>query len=253
MPVLIVNNLGLILVAVGLILFVAFALLARLRGFDPALRPLRGYANFQATIGQAVESGGRMHVSLGTKGIAGEDTGVTLAGLAALEIATEASVIGDKAPVATTGDATTLPVLADSVRRVYRSSDAEDKYEPKSPRLVALDPYSLAGGATSIIADDDVRANLLIGAFGPEVVLMTEAGSRKHIPQTVGSSRLEGQAAAYVTADQALIGEEIFMARAYLSDKPSAKASLALQDVLRWLVIGLIVFGAVLQTLGLLG
>ncbi|HEC24125.1 MAG TPA: hypothetical protein ENI95_14530 [Chloroflexi bacterium] len=246
------NLLGLLIVLAGVLLLIVFTFLAR-RGFRPPLRPLSGYEAFPRQVGQAVESGGRVHVSLGPNGIIGEDTATTIAGLTVLETITRASVISDRQPVATTGDATALPVVSDTVRRVYRDSELPKAYDPKAIRLVALDPVALAGGATSIIADEDVRANVIVGSFGPEVALMAEAGERLRIPQTIGSDRLEGQAAAFAMADHALIGEEIFVARAYLTEEPAAWASLASQDVLRWFVILIIVIGVILKTLGLSG
>ncbi len=253
MSVLVTQYLGLILVAAGLVLLTGLTLAIRQGVLKPTLRPLEGYTSLPDMVGQAVESGGRMHVSLGPNSIVDEQTGVTLAGLAMLDLVAEASAISDQPPVATTGDATAFPAVSDAIRRAYRAQDAVQRYDPKSARLVALDPTSLAGGATSIIADENVQANVLIGSFGSEVALMMEAGHRRRILQTVGSDRLEAQAAAFVMADYPLIGEEIFAARAYLAGPPSAVAGLAVQDVLRWLVIGLIVLGAVLQTLGLLG
>jgi hypothetical protein len=246
------NSLGLIFAGAGAILFFIFRFLAQ-SGFKPVLRPIRGYETLSTQVGEAVESGGRMHVSLGPNRIIDEGTGVTLAGLAVLDVVSEASAISDQTPVVTTSDAATLPVAADTIRHSYRRQGVIDKFETKSARLVALDPISLAGGVTSIIADDDVRANIMIGSFGPEIALMAEAGIRQEIPQMVGSDRLEAQAAAFTMADHLLIGEEIFVGRAYLSDDPSATASLATQDVLRWIIIGVIVFGIILQSLGLLG
>jgi hypothetical protein len=243
--------LGLILVGVGLLLYIAFTFLAH-RGFKPTLRPLRGYDMLPKQVGQAIESGGRVHVSLGPNSLIGEKVGVTLAGLSVLDIASHASAISDLSPVATTADATTLLVAGDFIRRAYRQKGTLERYEATAARLVALDPVALAGGATSIVADDDVRANILIGSFGPEVALIAEAGERHGISQTIGSDRLEAQAVGYVMADQALVGEEIFAARAYLTEESAATGSLIAQDILRWIIAGIITVGAILQTFGLL-
>ena len=151
----------------------------------------------------------------------------TIAGLSILDEAAEQSTIGDHPPVVTTGDATTLPVAADGVLRAYRRTGQLENYH--------------------------VKANILVGSFGPEVALMAEAGKRLDIPQTIGSDRLEGLAVAFALADQPLIGEEMYVSRAYLTDDPSAVGALAAQDILRWGIIGLIIFGMILQTLGLAG
>lgn len=249
---LITNFLGLILVLFGLLMYIAFTFLAR-AGFKPALRPLPAYNRLTDNVGQAIESGGRLHVSLGPNALTNTGTVTAVAGLSILDEAARQSTIGDRGPVVTTADPTTLPAAADAVRRAYREADELDQYETQSARLVALDSASLAGGATSIIHDDYVKANILVGSFSSEVALMAEAGSRLDIPQTIGSDRLEGLAVAYAMSNYPLIGEEIYVSRAYLSDEPSAIGALAAQDVLRWGIIGLIIFGMVLQTLGLAG
>src|SRR5436190_1342900 len=102
----------LFLIAAGLIL-IGFYVLTR-QGLKPDLRPLSGYEAMIDQVGQAVESGGRVHVSLGTSSVIGEDTGVTLAGLAILDVISDASAISDRAPVGTTADSTSLPVMSDT-------------------------------------------------------------------------------------------------------------------------------------------
>jgi hypothetical protein len=244
--------LGLGLVLFGLLMYVAFSFLVR-GGFRPTIRPLPAYDRLSDHVGQAIESGGRLHVSLGPGSIIGTRTVTTIAGLSILDEAAGQSTIGDHPPVVTTGDATTLPAAADGVRRAYRRTGQLEHYTTQSARLVALDATSLAGGATSIIHDDHVKTNILVGSFGPEVTLMAEAGKRLDIPQTIGSDRLEGIAAAFALADDPLIGEELYVSRAYLTDDASATGALAAQDILRWGIIALIIFGTVLQTLGLAG
>lgn len=246
-----IDYLGLIFIVAGAALLVAFWALVR-QGLKPALRPLSGYDSFEEQIGQALESGGRVHVSLGPNSITGEETGTALAALALLDLAANTAAISDLPPIATTGDATVLPAAGDTLRRAYKQQGMPGRYHTTTVRLVALDPAGLAGGTTSLIHDEKVRANLLIGSYGPEVALVAEAGERAHTIQTVGSDRLEAQAVGYTMADHVLIGEEIYAARAYLSAEPSATAALAAEDVLRWVVAGLIGIGALLQTFGLI-
>lgn len=245
------NLLGPGLVLLGGLLLIVFTVLVRY-GFKLALRSLKSYDALTKQVSLAVESGGRVHLSLGSGSIIGEDTGTTISALAVLEFVSEASSISDYSPVATTSDATALPVIADTVRRAYRRKDALDRYEIMSARLVAFDALTMAGGATSIIADDNVRANVLTGSLGPEIALMAEAGQRKHLTQVAGSDRLQAQAAGYVMADHVLLGEELYGARAYLTQEPSAIAGLAVHDILRWIVIAALLFGGIPSILGLM-
>ncbi|HPV08696.1 MAG TPA: hypothetical protein PK801_09350 [Aggregatilineales bacterium] len=247
-----VSWLGPLLIIGGAVLLAAFTLAVR-RGFEPSLRPIDGYKALPQQVARVVESGGRMHVSLGPNGLSGQDAGATLAGLAMLDVTVGAAAIADHPPLASTSDATTVWVMSDIVRHAYEEKGIADRLPAQNGFLVALDSTALAGGLTSLVPDMDVQANVLFGSFGAETALIAEAGSRVGIPQTVGSDQLEAQAAGYTLADHVLIGEEMFAARGYLEERASAQGGLLVQDVLRWAIIGLIVAGAALQTLGLLG
>ncbi len=245
------NFLGLILVILAGLLLAGLAFLVR-NGFKPPLRQLTGYEALARLVGQAVESGGRVHVSVGAGGVIGEDTSTTLAGMSLLEYVSGASSISDLSPLGTTGNATALPVLSDTIRRAYIRNGLGDKFETTAARVIAFDPMAQAGGTTSLIVDDAVRANIMVGSLGPEMVLMAESARRQRAPQVAGSSQLAGQAVAYVMAEHALLGEEIYAARGYLSGQSSAVAGLMVQDILRWLVIVVIVVGSVMGIVGLI-
>ncbi len=245
-----IELLGLVLLLLGAALMLGLYIVVR-RGFAPTLRPLKGYEALSDRVGQAVESGGRIHVSLGPNSIVGPETGTTLAGLAMLDVMAQAAAISDKPPVATTGNATALPVISDTLRRTQASA-AGPAPDVSNARLIALDALAMAAGTTPLIKDAAVQTNILMGSFGPEAVLMTEAGARRGIQQIVGSDRTEGQAIGYAVTDKLLIGEEIYAVRAYAQDDDVTKAGLLTEDLLRWLVAGMIVIGALLQTVGLL-
>jgi hypothetical protein len=51
-------------------------------------------------------------------------------------------------------------------------------------------------------------------------------------------------------AQEPLIGEEFFAGGAYLGAGPAHTASLRMQDILRWVVVSLIVLGAILKLTG---
>jgi hypothetical protein len=231
----------------------------RWRRPDLRLRPLHAYDSLDKQFAQVVETGGRLHVSLGAGSITGPETAVSLAGLSILEAVAADATVADQPPVVTLGDATLLLPAADVIRRAHEQLGALGTYDPLAARLVGLDAATLAAGAMPLIRGELIRGSLLIGSFGPEVALMAEAGYRQRLPQTVGSDRLEGQAVGLAMADHVLIGEEVFAARAYLTeDGQPARGSLAAQrglmveDLLRWVVVAALIAGAALQTLGML-
>ena len=67
-----------------------------------------------------------------------------------------------------------------------------------------------------------------------------------------GTDNLTGQAILFAAAKEPLIGEETYAGGAYLGAGPMHLASLYAQDILRWIIIGLILIGAILKLFGVL-
>jgi hypothetical protein len=91
-----------------------------------------------------------------------------------------------------------------------------------------------------------------MGNFGVEVGLLTDAAERKNSHLLAASDNLPAQAVLYASAPDMLIGEEMFSADAYNNRGPLHSASLTVQDVLRWLLIAAMLFGALLKLAGIL-
>ena len=69
---------------------------------------------------------------------------------------------------------------------------------------------------------------------------MGEMGARQGIRQIVGTADPRTLPLVYASADQTLIGEEMFAGGAYTSREPIQIASLLAMDWVRWLVIVMI-------------
>jgi hypothetical protein len=104
----------------------------------------------------------------------------------------------------------------------------------------------------SLIHDGDVSASVLLGSFGSEVALINEAGERTNSLTLAGTDDVAAQSVIYASADQPLIGEETYASGAYLGAGPMHVASLHAQDILRWVLAGVIVIGSILKLVGVL-
>jgi hypothetical protein len=96
-----------------------------------------------------------------------------------------------------------------------------------------------------------VSANVVIGDFGAEAALLVEAADREDTHLIAASDNLSAQSILYASAQDPLIGEDLFASGAYMGAGISHEASLQVQDVLRWLVIVAIVGGALLKLVGI--
>jgi hypothetical protein len=115
-----------------------------------------------------------------------------------------------------------------------------------------LTPFSYTAGVIPAIRDEKVSANVLMGNFGAEVGLLTDAVERENSFVLAGSDNLTAQAIIYASAQEPLIGEEIFAAGAYVESGSLHSASLTVQDVLRWSVVVAILIGSLLTLAGII-
>lgn len=240
----------------ALVIFVVAALLLLVFTFmrrrSPAVfRTINAYENLKHAVGRAVEDGTRLHVSIGRGNLFTARGGSALAGLAMLRRLSERTSLSDRPPIVTSGDASLAILSQDTLQSGYRAAGAEDQYRFTTGRLTGLTPFAFAAGTIPVMRDEDVSANVVIGDLGSEAALLADAADSENADLIAASDNLSAQSILYASAQEPLIGEELFAAGAYLGAGASHDASLQAQDVLRWLVILAILGGAVLKFLGI--
>ncbi len=231
------------LILAGLIL--VFNLM--LRGRWPVFRELPGYDAVHSDVAASVEAGTRVHMALGEGQIIGPGAEAELAGLSALAKIAQAASVSDRPPVATSSDGITSLLAQDVMYSTYRQMRAEERFDHDLGRLAGLGPAGYTAGAMITPAAERASATFLIGAMGAEAALIADTGAQ-HGSVIAAVTDPVGQAAAFATTDNPLLGEELFAAGAYLKVSHAHAASLQAQDVLRWIAIGAILLGALGST-----
>ena len=135
---------------------------------------------------------------------------------------------------------------------MLHSVSPDREVDPTGGRITGLTPFSYAAGVIPVIHDEQVSTNILLGHFGPEVALLTEAGERVGSLTIAGSDQVATQAVLYAAAQEPLVGEEVFASGAYMGAPPAHVASLRVQDVFRWVLIAVILLGALARLVRLL-
>ncbi len=242
--------LGTAFIVIGALALVLLAWPLR-RRVRRVFRSIAGLTQLRRGIGLAVEDGKRLHVSLGEASLLTPSSAASLVGLSTLERVAALSVIGDRPPVATSGEGSLSILSQDTLRAAYRGGNASEQYDPDRGRLTGVTPYSYIAGALPVVRDEQVSGNVLVGSFGPEAVLLSDAADQQKAFVLAASDSLPAQAALYAAAQEPLIGEEMFAVPAYLQAGPFHLSSLVVQDLLRWVVILAIVVGAILKVLGI--
>jgi len=226
-------ELGILAVSAFLLLVITFWK----RRSPASLREIPALTRLYRMIGLSVEDGTRLHISLGHGGLLDARGGSALAGLAVLRNIAEKTSVSDRPPVATAGDPSLGLLTQDTLQAGYQAAGAGELYTPATGRVSGLSPFGFAAGAMHITQNENVSANIMIGHFGPEVALLTEASDRENVALIGASDNLTGQSVLYASSQDALIGEELFAAGAYIGAGASHAASLTVQDILRWVII----------------
>jgi hypothetical protein len=238
----------------GIVIFSAILMLTLAflrRKSRPVFRDIPAFNRLRQAVGLVVEDGSRLHVSLGRGSLTTPQSASALVGLALLRRLADLTSAGDQPPIATSGDAPLAILSQDTLKAAAKYTD-RGASDLVTGRLTGLTPFSYAAGAIPAIRDEKVSANVLMGNFGVEVALLTDAVERENTFVIAGSDNLTAQALIYASAQEPLVGEEIFAAGAYVESGLLHSASLTVQDVLRWLVIAAILVGAGLTLVGIL-
>lgn len=239
-----IAGMAFVFIFLGLILIFSFT------GRDKPRRNFRdipAFKNLSRAIQLAVEDGSRLHISLGRGTISGTQSASAIVGMSMLNRITHVASDSDNPPITTSGDGSLAILSQDTMHNTYLNIGAEERYNPLAGRLVGLSPFSYAAGALANIYDEKVSASVLVGNFGIEVALITEASARTRTFTLAGSDNIPAQAILYATAEEPLIGEELFAGGAYMNAGPLHTASLRAQDAIRWLLIILILGGSILK------
>ena len=213
------------------------------------LRSIAAFETLHGLLGRAAESGKVVHLSLGRSTMSGEDAAIAAAGLTVLRyLADQGSSLGIS-PTVTVADPTLMLVAQDMLYRAYEQKQRVTDYQSTDVNMIATDPGAYAAGAQDLVNQERVAANVMIGRFGQEYLILGEAGAQRGIVQIVGTNTVDLQPLMLATSDHALLGEEVFAAGAYLTHRPEHVASLHVQDALRILIVVAIVIGVLAKTL----
>jgi hypothetical protein len=140
------------------------------------------------------------------------------------------------------GVAHTLPAVEEMIRTSYLS---EDKIEEFSPDIIRFVPNqnALMTYTMGMFERERIAANIMVGAYFWEAIVLAEHGGSVGAMQIAGTAR-QSQLPAFVSsADYLIIGDEMFAAAAYISNDRQQIGNIAGQDIMRAIVSALMIIG----------
>jgi hypothetical protein len=144
----------------------------------------------------------------------------------------------------------TMAVCQEITKQAYLEAGKPDLYKEDSNFFITSDQFSYTAAVDGIMLRKRPAANFFMGSYFAESLLLTETGASTGAIQIAGTDSDHQLPFFVTTCDYTLIGEELYAASAYLSREPVQVGTLRGQDVGKALILGVLVIGTVLATIG---
>jgi hypothetical protein len=135
------------------------------------------------------------------------------------------------------------------VKEAYAAAGRPDAYFDDMVHYLTDEQFGYASGVDGIIVREKPATIFLLGTFFAESLILAETGHSVGAIQIAGTA-MASQLPFFVTAcDYTLIGEELFAASAYLSQKPKELGSLKGQDIAKGIIIAALILSVLYVSL----
>lgn len=239
-----------LLILLGFTLLFTLLFVARARsGRLPTFRALPGMDRLRTIVSDVAETSQPIHVATGN-GVVNtpSPTAETIASLLIAQRVAEIAAPQGSQVTATNGDIVAHLAVRGTIHQAYEQAALGGNMRSDQAQLVAQNtPTAYAAGVAARYGVEPAAASVVAGNYGPEALLIPEAGAAQGIPQIAAATSLAALPGLALSADHTLIGEELFAAEAYISQTSAPKARLLTHDALRWLIVVLLVVGLIIQ------
>jgi len=215
-------------------------------GEEIYLRTIPGLKAIEEAVGRATEMGKSV---LFVPGISDLDQVETITGLNILGHVAEHTAKYETSLNVPVSKSIVMEAGREVCKEAYLRAGRPDLYYDDMVHYVTEEQFAYTAGITGIMERDKPAACFYLGKFYAESLILAEAGNSIGALQIAGTGSYS-QIPFFVTAcDYTLIGEEFFVASAYLSKKPELVGSIKGQDIVKLLVMIAIVTTVVLNGL----
>jgi len=147
-------------------------------------------------------------------------------------------------------DAVVMAVSQEVVKESYLEAGRPDAYNDDMVFLAATEQFSYAAAVEGMMVRERPAANIMMGYFFAESLLLAETGASTGAIQIAGTDAYTQLPFFITTCDYTLMGEELYAASAYLSREPRLLGSLKGQDIGKAFLLFALVVGTLSATFG---
>ncbi|MDD3142611.1 MAG: hypothetical protein PHG32_00260 [Candidatus Cloacimonetes bacterium] len=231
------------------IMVVVFVNLAK-KGKDLYMRPIAGLQEIDNAIGRATEMGRPMLYCMGNGGLSDV---ATLASMGILSLVAKKAAEYDTKLIVPCYDYIVMPIAQEIVREAHYAVGRPDSFDKNNVFYLTSVQFAYVAGVNGIMIREKMATNFFMGYFAAEALLMTETGNAVGAVQIAGSDAITQIPFFITTCDYTLIGEELYAASAYLNREPMLLGTLKAQDYFKFLILILVIIGALLATFQVTG
>ena len=217
------------------------------RGRRWTFRKIPGLVAIEEAIGRATEMGkGVLYIP----GVQDIDDIQTIASMILLAQVSRLTAKYETKLSVPTNSPAVYTVADEVVKSGYQDVGRADAHQSDMVRYLTSEQFAYVAAVNGIMLRERPAANLLLGAFFAESLLLAETGHSIGAIQIAGTANVHQMPFFVVACDYTLIGEEYYAASALLSNDALLLGSLKAADTVKLVLILVIALGCILATLG---
>jgi len=246
----ILNTTRLVMLAILAVYFISVLIYIRLasRGKEFFVRRISGLNAIEEAIGRATEMGRPV---LYVPGIDDLNNIQTIASMVILGEVARMTASYETPILVPVCKPFVVPVAEEAVKQGFLNAGRPELYNPDNVRYLSDEQFAFTAGVNGIMLREKTAANIYMGSFFAESLILAETGFSTGAIQVAGTANIHQLPFFVAACDYALIGEELYAASAYLSKEPKLLGTLKASDLAKVIIMILLVIGCITETLGL--
>jgi hypothetical protein len=244
-----INTTRLVMLAILAVYFISVLVYINLasRGKDFFVRRITGLNAIEEAIGRATEMGRPV---LYVPGIDDLNNIQTIASMVILGDVARMTASYETPIIVPVCKPFVVPVAEEAVKQGFLNAGRPELYNPDNVRYLSDEQFAFTAGVNGIMLREKTAANIYMGSFFAESLILAETGFSTGAIQVAGTANIHQLPFFVAACDYALIGEELFAASAYLSKEPKLLGTLKASDLAKVIIMILLVIGCIAETLG---
>ena len=245
-----INTSRLVMLVILALFFIFVLVYIRLAaaGREFFVRKITGLAAIEEAIGRATEMGRPV---LYVPGIDDLNNIQTIASMVILNDVARLSATYETPIIVPVCRPFVVPVAEEAVKQGFLNAGRPELYNADNVRYLSDEQFAFTAGVNGIMLREKTAANLYLGSFFAESLILAETGFSTGAIQVAGTANIHQLPFFVAACDYTLIGEELYAASAYLSKEPKLLGTLKASDLAKIIIIALLIIGCITETAGI--